>query len=239
MTKVEAIEKVMMSNGGTASLSLIYDEIEKYYPSAKVSKDWAAGIRGVLYRELKTGSRFKKIGISIYALIDYKEENLPTEMVRMHSYIEGICIELGNLKKFDTYTADPTAIYRDKLCLHNFTSLENIPSFSYPQILSEAKNIDVIWFNNKGLRFPQKAFEVVDSIGTLNGALNRCTQLQYINTDFYIVAPSKHYGKFIKTIELEIYGGIRKRFKFISYDDIISLYEGIAKTNKIETKIFG
>ena len=71
MTKVDAIEKVMLSNGGAASLGLIYNEIEKYYPSAKQSKDWEAGIRGVLYREIQKGKRFKKIGISIYALIDY------------------------------------------------------------------------------------------------------------------------------------------------------------------------
>ena len=47
MTKVEAIAKVMQDNGGTASLSVIYDNICKYYPTAKVSKDWEAGLRGV------------------------------------------------------------------------------------------------------------------------------------------------------------------------------------------------
>lgn len=49
MTKVEAIAKVMEDNGGTASLEIIYDNICKYYPNAKDSKDWEAGIRGVLY----------------------------------------------------------------------------------------------------------------------------------------------------------------------------------------------
>lgn len=115
MTKVDAIEKVMLSHGGAASLSLIYDEIEKFYPAAKVSKDWEAGIRGVLYRELNKGTRFKKIGLSIYALSNYKKERIPEEKVRMHSYMEGICVELGNFKKFETYTADPSVIYRDNL----------------------------------------------------------------------------------------------------------------------------
>lgn len=31
MTKVEAIEKVMEDNGGTATLTQIYDNITKYY----------------------------------------------------------------------------------------------------------------------------------------------------------------------------------------------------------------
>lgn len=39
MTKVEAIEKVMMDNGGTASLEIIYNNICKYYPTAKILKN--------------------------------------------------------------------------------------------------------------------------------------------------------------------------------------------------------
>ena len=111
MTKVEAIQKVMEDNHGTASLEIIYDNIEKYYPATKNSHEWEVGIRGVLYREIKNNKRFKKIGLSIYALKDYIEESKPKkeDTVRMHSYIEGICIEIGNLKNFNTYTADPSA----------------------------------------------------------------------------------------------------------------------------------
>lgn len=98
MTKVDAIAKVMEDNGGTASLDIIYDNITKYYPSAKDSKEWEAGLRGVLYREVRSNRRFKKIGLSIYALLDYQEEQKPkdSDKVRMHSYIEGVCLELGN-----------------------------------------------------------------------------------------------------------------------------------------------
>ena len=62
MTKVDAIKRVMQDNGGTATWDIIYDNIEKYYPSAKASREWKAGIRGVLYRELKAQRNFKKIG---------------------------------------------------------------------------------------------------------------------------------------------------------------------------------
>ena len=47
MTKIEAIEKVMIDNGGTASLNIIYNNICKYYPTAKDSKEWEAGIRSI------------------------------------------------------------------------------------------------------------------------------------------------------------------------------------------------
>lgn len=40
MTKVDAIQKVMEDNQGTASLETIYKNIEKYYPAAKLSNEW-------------------------------------------------------------------------------------------------------------------------------------------------------------------------------------------------------
>ena len=240
MTKVEAIAKVMEDNGGAASLEIIYDNISKYYPTAKESNEWEAGIRGVLYREIRNNRRFKKIGLSIYALVDYAEEKKPKEndTLRMHSYIEGICLELGNFNGYLTYTADPSALYRDNLHLNNFSSIQELPAFSYEGILHEAKRIDVIWFNKTGYAFPKKVFEVVDSIGTLNGAFNRSLQLKNFITEFYIVAPEKHHEKYLQTIELEIYQPQKDRFRFVNYDDIIELYETTARKNKIESKLF-
>ena len=146
MTKVEAIEKVMKDNGGAASLDIIYNNICKYYPTAKNSKEWEAGIRGVLYREIRNNRRFKKIGLSIYAISNYKEEQRPkqNDKIRMHSYIEGICLELGNFNGYLTYTADPSATYRDNLRLCDFATIHDMPDFSYDGIINEAKRIDVI-----------------------------------------------------------------------------------------------
>lgn len=241
MTKVEAIEKVMIDNGGAASLNIIYSNICKYYPTAKDSKEWEAGIRGVLYREIRNNRRFKKIGLSIYALSDYQEEQKPkqNDKIRMHSYIEGICLELGNFNDYLTYTADSSAIYRDNLRLCDFATMHELPEFSYKGIINEAKRIDVIWFNKKGYAFPKRIFEVVDSIGTLNGAFNRSLQLKNFITDFIIVAPEKHHEKFNQTIDMEIYLPQKERFSFVNYDEIMELYETTARKNKIEAKLFG
>ena len=240
MTKVEAIKKVLEDNGGTASLTDIYKNIEKYYPTAKSSEQWEAGIRGVLYREIRNKKLFKKIGLSIYALSDYQEEVKPhkEDKVRMHSYIEGICLELGNFKNFSTYTADPSMLYRDNIQLQRIATLNELPPFSYEDILREAKRIDVIWFNQKGHKFPQKVFEVVDSIGTLNGAFNRSLQLQNFRNEFYIVAPEQHRAKYEQTINLAPYNINKERFSFINYDDITELYENTARVNKLESKLF-
>lgn len=74
MTKVEAIKKVLEDNGGVAIWSIIYNQIEKYYPEIKRQKDWKAGIRGVLYRDL--GKSFKMLEEGVVALIKYDENNL-------------------------------------------------------------------------------------------------------------------------------------------------------------------
>lgn len=239
MTKVEAIEKIMRDNGGTATLSIIYDNVCKYYPLAKSSKDWEAGIRGVLYREILNNRRFKKIGLSIYSLLDYEKEDVPktNDNIRMHSYIEGICIELGNFNNCLTYTADPSALYRDNVQLKNITTINEIPNFSYDGILNEVKRIDVIWFNKKGFIFPQNVFEVVDSIGTLDGAFKRCIQLHNFSTKFYIVSPEKHHDKFLQSLELELYRPYKERFRFLNYDEIQDLYETTSKKNALESKL--
>lgn len=240
MTKVEAIAKLMEDNGGVANLKYIYDNITKYYPSAKQSEEWRAGLRGVLYRELKKQRIFKKVGLSIYALSDYVPIAPPkNDKVRMHSYIEGICLELGNFQKYHTYTADPSAVYRDNLRLSDFASMQTLPNFSYDAILHEVKRIDVIWFNKKGFAFPKKVFEVVDSVGTLTGAFNRSLQLQNFMTEFNIVAPEKHHDKYLQTIELEIYQSQKGRFNFINYDDIMEWYDSSLRKSKVEAKIFG
>jgi hypothetical protein len=173
-------------------------------------------------------------------LSGYVEEQKPDkeDKIRMHSYIEGICIELGNFKKFDTYTADPSAVFKDNIRLNDIAVVKEMPLFTYPEIIQETKRIDVVWFNKRGFQFPQRVFEVVDSIGTLTGAFNRSLQLSNFRTEFYIVAPEKHKAKYEQTIHLEPYNHNIDNFKFVNYDDIIALYENAARVNKLENKLF-
>jgi len=74
MTKVEAIKKVLEDNNGVAIWSVIYNQLEKYYPNIKKSKDWKAGVRGVLYRDI--GKNFKMLDEGLISLLNYDENNL-------------------------------------------------------------------------------------------------------------------------------------------------------------------
>ena len=51
-TKIEAMHRLLQDHDGVASWEVIYDTIESYYPEAKRSYDWKAGLRGVLYRDM-------------------------------------------------------------------------------------------------------------------------------------------------------------------------------------------
>src|SRR3984885_13528106 len=74
MTKVEAIKRVMERNNGRATWSEIYQKIGRYYKGAKVSTEWQAGIRGVLYRELRNNRTFYKIGDAAFGLKEYENK---------------------------------------------------------------------------------------------------------------------------------------------------------------------
>ena len=69
MTKVEAIKEVMKANGGVATLKKLYNEAKKYKPDIDKAGDWKAGLRGVLYREVRNNRRFKKVQDAKYGLI--------------------------------------------------------------------------------------------------------------------------------------------------------------------------
>lgn len=240
MTKIEAIRKVLEELGGVATWEQIYENIEKYYPAAKASVAWREGLRGVLYREITKGRYFKRIGLGIYALENYKEESIPApeEKQRIHSYIEGICLEIGKFKGFHVYTPDKAALFKSNIYLKDIATLDDIPNFTYPQILEQIKRIDVIWFNRDGFQFPQRAFEIMDAIGTLSEALNRCLQLLYFNTSFLIVGPPEHRDKFLDRINREPYLKFKNRFDYKDYKLVIKLYKSSIIQNKIEEEFF-
>ncbi|MEA2088347.1 MAG: HNH endonuclease [Patescibacteria group bacterium] len=102
MTKVEAIKKVLEDNGGIATWEIIYNEIEKYYPEAKKSKEWSAGIRGVLYREIKNNKNFKKINEGTFSIADYDETKLalsPKDLITTKDILTAIRIGQSQFRK--------------------------------------------------------------------------------------------------------------------------------------------
>lgn len=70
MTKVKAIKEVIKSCNGYATWDDIYSKSITYYPEIMNSIEWKAGIRGVLYRELKNNKTFKRNLDGSFSLIE-------------------------------------------------------------------------------------------------------------------------------------------------------------------------
>ena len=238
VTKVKALLSLMNDNEGAASWNYIYDNIEKYYPNIKVPRDWQAALRGVLYRELRNNRHFKRIGLGVFALLDYQEKevvkDIKTDKVRMHSYIEGLLVELGNYEKYDTYCADRNAVFQSNIRLGQLTSVSEFPEFTYPEIVQAAKRIDVVWFNKDGYKFPKRAIEVVNSIGTLEQSMNRMYQLKEFRTDFMIVSPKQFSNRIDRKLLQEPYLIHKDRFSVIPYENVISYYESTLANERLK-----
>jgi hypothetical protein len=94
MTKVQAIKILMKDNDGLASWSLIYENIDKYYPNAKKSKEWKAGIRGVLYRDID--KTFKKLDDGLFSLLNFQEEEyIKNDILQITGKISEIKTRIG------------------------------------------------------------------------------------------------------------------------------------------------
>jgi len=240
LTKVQAIRRVLEDLNGLATWEQIYENIQEYYPTAKDSKEWKAGIRGVLYREIKRGRNFKRVGLGIYALEDYQEEEKPRpeNKKRMHSYMEGICLRIGNFQGFMTYTPDKSSIFADGIRLGQFVTLQDMPSFTYPEIVNIVRRIDVLWFNDTGFKFPKYAFEVVHSAATLADALTRCVQLLDFDTAFAIVGPQEHKSKFTQQMKLQPFVTFADRFEYKQYESVMEFYDRSVEIQKVRKGFF-
>ncbi|GAA8245591.1 hypothetical protein [Helicobacter pylori] len=64
----------------------------------------------------------------------------------------------------------------------------------------------------------------MDSISTLEPALQRTLQLLEFNLDFYILLKEKDLQKAFKKLEKEPYKRIKERYKIKSYTAILDIY---------------
>jgi len=113
ITKVSALKELLKDNWWIATWEIIYNEIEKYYPDAKKSKEWQAGIRGVLYREIKNNKSFKRIDEWVFSLLDYDENKLILAINNM----EEVIIEKNTSKEIITNIRIWQTEFRKKLIL--------------------------------------------------------------------------------------------------------------------------
>lgn len=235
ITFSDAIEKVMLENGYYSPLQLIYKEFEKHRPFSGLTP--LNTIQAIVQRD----KRFTRIGFGVYALTEYLQK-LPRviepktqaeKMGHKHTEIQGMIIEIGNMKGFDTYTPDKSKIFVNKE-LGNIATIKECPGFTYEKIIQSVKFCDVIWFNPRG--FPERLFEVEDSTD-FRGSLVKFTELQDFKASFNLVAPSERKTKYDREVSKSAFKSIVDRCHFVDYVDIEQYYGASLNYHRISREL--
>ncbi len=233
LTFSDAIEQVLLNNGYYASLSFIYKEFEKYRP-----KTWKTPDKTIQER-VQRDKRFTKIWYWVYALTEYlhllpQEKEVKTKkqkIERIHSRIQWMLIEIGNMMGFDTYTPDVNSIFDNKE-IGKLTTLKEIPPFTYEKIIKDSiQFIDVIWFNKRW--FPAMLIEVENSTDFRSWFI-KMNELQDFKTEFLFVAPDNRKNKFNIEKTKFAFSNIIDRCKFQNYNFVESLYQSVLNTKKFD-----
>lgn len=227
LTYSEAIEKVMLGNNYFAPLKKIYKKIEKYRPLTGKTPYYT------IQERVQRDPKFTKIGLGVYALTKYLDE-LPAitkppkteeqKKDRLHAKIQGMLLEIGNNRNDveETYTNDKKWIFQNKT-LRNLSTLQNIPLFTYENIINETiRFFDVIWFNKR--MFPYKIYEVEKSTD-FRDAFVKFMELQDFQTFFFCISDENRKGKFERELKKNAFEPLRNRCEFRTYGQVENDYK--------------
>lgn len=243
-----AILEVLDKQGGATTLAVFYSEVPKLI-SHSTAIDYKHNIRGYITR-LKNQNYIKQIGLCTYALKSYKpnnevfyEEVLNERMTnqdfmslpdsKMHGYLQGMLVEIGNLKELDTYTPDKNVVFNGKI-LSDVATCRAIPEFTYSDRLKKIAQIDVIWFNEG---YPVKTFDIEHSTD-FTKALVRSYQLKYFQTECFMVADEKKQKIFEDRITTSPFNEIKNDIKLLPNSSVFQDYQNMLRITKLKKQSF-
>ncbi len=238
MKQYQAVIEVMKAQGGYATLGKLYQEVPQVPDVEWKTKTPFASIR----RIVQDPRFFFKIRPGLWALNEYKGKipfNLQAKAEKSeqaaefsHTYYQGLLVEIGNLKHFETFvpSQDKNRKFLDKP-LSTLTSTEQFYHFTYDHLISRAQTIDVTWFNIR--KMPNSFFEVEHSTDIYNSLL-KFTELQDFNVNFRIVADAARQKEFESKLKLEAFREIAPRVRFVSYDTVSELHTKTYELSLIE-----
>lgn len=244
MTQKEAVIETINKFGGVATLNQIYQGIFQYTDCKWNTKTPFASIRCIVQRAPK---EIYKIKPGLYGLVSHKkqhenngiivqtENNKDSEIVRTfnHTYYQGVLLDIGRLHQLDTFVPaqDKNKIFPGGKSLGNMSTLEQIPSFTFDNIVQRSSTIDVIWFNKSHL--PDSFFEVEHSTDIQNSLL-KYFDLKDFSARMVIVADSKRHAEYNKKLGYEAFAAIKDRVKFLSYESLDKQYNQEIMKQKFE-----
>jgi hypothetical protein len=231
MKQFEAVIQVMKEIGGYATLGQLYQAVPKISDCKWETKTPFASIR----RIVQTHEEFFKIRPGLWALTSEKQkvlrlfsdEKVPEkEREYSHYFFQGLVVEIGNLKGFQTFipSQDKNKPFA-KQTLGEVSTISKLYEFTYGEVLRKAQTIDVTWFNSR--KYPNSFFEIEHSTDIYNSLL-KFVEFQDFRISFYIVADNLRWTEFENKISQTAFVSIKPFVKFWDYDAVSELHTKIS-----------
>lgn len=166
---------------------------------------------------------------------EVKKEQKIIKQISSHEEGEYYLLKLGELLGYLTYTVDSSKIFNGTK-LGDCAILKDIPDFAGQRDKNSAREIDVIWFDEG--ENPKFCLEVEHTTDITKG-LNRLLQLEHFNVTFVIISSEDRRSKFGTEMNKFPYRKLRNRYKFISYDELLGLYEAVLTFRRLKDKLIG
>jgi len=190
-------------------------------------------------RIVQKSSQFFRIQPGLWALEECREEvlklfelkigNQQSEDLFTHGYYQGLLVEIGKFQHLTTYVPaqDKNRLFIGQK-LSELTDTTVIPKFTYDTLLNRARTVDVIWFNE---RMMPSAFYEVEHTTDIKNSLSKFYELQDFQAGFYIVANISRKKEFEDKLHVSIFSSIENRVKFLDYNKVATLHEGLSKVS--------
>lgn len=232
MTQEQQVIEIMRQLGGYATFRRLNATID--FSSWK-TKTPEASVR----RIVQNSKHIFRIQPGLWALEDCRKEvlklfelkigNQHSEELFTHGYYQGLLVEIGKFNHQTTYVPaqDKNRLFIGQK-LSELTDTTVLPAFTYDGLLKRARTIDVIWFNE---RMMPSAFYEVEHTTDIKNSLSKFYELQDFQAGFYIVANINRKKEFEDKLHVSIFNSIENRVKFIDYNKVALLHEGLSKVN--------
>lgn len=229
MTQYEAVIQALKDNGGYATLGHLYRTAMRVPGSKWGTKTPFASIR----RIVQDHPNIFKIRPGLWALDSEREQiskvlaldaQVPAGKVEElnHSYYQGLIVEVGNLKEFETYVPnqDKNKLFLSRK-LSEVASLDKYYDFTFEHLLKRGRTVDVSWFNERGL--PNAFFEVEHSTDIQNSLL-KFLEFQDFRIRNFIVADKARRREFENKLGYSAFAAIRSNVNFLDYETLSELH---------------
>ena len=232
ITQEQQVINVLRKAGGYATLRRLNELVDF---STWATKTPEASVR----RIVQDSHEIFKIQPGLWALEEYRDAvlrkfelkpgNKTSEEIFTHGYYQGLLVEIGKYRHQITYVPaqDQNRLFIDRK-LGEITDTTELPDFTYDDLKRKARTIDVIWFNDR--QMPSNFYEVEHTTDIKN-SLSKFYELQDFNAGFYIVADASRKKEYEDKLHVSIFAPIEKRVKFLNYEQVVDMYEGLKKVD--------